>query len=41
VPSHLFQEGTFGEVIGAHVDELLSDEEYEHLLGVFFDSLRR
>lgn len=34
-PPDTFQDGTFGEVTGAHVDELLTDDEYERLLSVF------
>ncbi len=39
-PPDTFQEGTFGEVTGAHVDDLLTDDEYEALLGVFERSAR-
>ena len=34
-PPDTFQDGTFGEVTGAHVDGLLTDEEYELLLTAF------
>ncbi len=34
-PPDTFQNGTFGEVTGAHLDELLTDEEYETLLVTF------
>lgn len=33
-PPDTFQVGTFGEVTGAHVDELLTDDEYDVLLMV-------